>query len=110
MQRLNRRLLLRMRLGPCATPRPAHSRELDAAGFEAVYEQQHVVELPWPGSPDELWQHLYDVAVPARPLFDGLPPTERDDAVAEAVAGFGEYYDGVHVNVPAAIVVAAGTR
>jgi hypothetical protein len=30
--------------------------------------------------------------------------------VAEAVAGFGEYYDGVHVNVPAAIVVAAGTR
>jgi SAM-dependent methyltransferase len=86
------------------------SRELGAAGFEAVQEQEHVVELPWPGSPDELWQHLYDVAVPARPLFDGLPPTERDDAVAEAVAGFGEYYDGVHVNVPAAIVVAAGTR
>jgi SAM-dependent methyltransferase len=86
------------------------SRELDAAGFDAVHERQHVVELPWPGSPDELWQHLYDVAVPARPLFDGLEPAERDDAVAEAIAGFGEYYDGVRVNVPAAIVVAAGTR
>jgi SAM-dependent methyltransferase len=86
------------------------SRELGAAGFEAVHEQQDVVELPWPGPPDELWQHLYEVAVPARPLFNGLAPIEREDAVAEAVAGFGEYYDGVHVNVPAAIVVAAGTR
>ena len=43
-------------------------------GLRGGHEQQHVVELPWPGSPDELWQHLYDVAVPARPLFDGLPP------------------------------------
>jgi SAM-dependent methyltransferase len=86
------------------------SSELSAAGFEAVHEQQDVVELPWPGPPDELWQHLYEVAIPARPLFDGLAPIEREEAVAEAVAGFGEYYDGVHVNVPAAIVVAAGTR
>ena len=84
------------------------SGELTAAGFVSVREEQRTVDLPWPGPPDELWQHLYDVAVPMRPLFDGLPPAERQRAVAEAVAGYRQYYDGEHVNVPAAIIVASG--
>ena len=81
---------------------------MTAAGFVSVREEQRTVDLPWPGPPEELWQHLYDVAVPMRPLFDGLPPAERQRAVAEAVAGYRQYYDGEHVNVPAAIIVASG--
>lgn len=102
---------------PAAAPGPlryasagALSLELTTADFGAVREEQQTVTLPWPGPPEELWQQLYDVAVPARPLFDGLPPTERARAVAEAVAGYQQYYDGTHVNVPAAIVVASGTK
>jgi SAM-dependent methyltransferase len=84
------------------------SRELYTAEFEAVYEEQQVVDLPWPGSPEELWRHLYEVAVPMRPLFDGLPAADREQAIAEAVSGYEQYYDGEHVHVPAAIVIASG--
>lgn len=50
------------------------------------------------------------MAVPMRPLFDGLPPAERAQAVAEVVAGYRQFYDGEHVNVPAAVVVASGKK
>jgi SAM-dependent methyltransferase len=86
------------------------SRELGDAGYHRVREEQRSVNLPWPGSPEELWQHLYDVAVPMRPLFDGLVPAERAQAVSEAVAAYNAYYDGSSVNVPAAIVVASGEK
>lgn len=60
--------------------------------------------LPWPGSPSELWQHLYDIAIPLWPLFDGLSGEERSAAIDESVAGYSAYYDGKSVNVPASIL------
>jgi SAM-dependent methyltransferase len=77
---------------------------LTAAGFHDTREDRRSVVLPWPGSPDELWQHLYDIAVPLRPLFDGLSGDERSAAIGESVAGYAQYYDGKTVNVPASIV------
>lgn len=77
---------------------------LTAAGFRDVREERRSIVLPWPGPPDELWQHLYEIAVPLRPLFDGLPAEERAAAIAESVAGYAKYYDGDAVNVPASIV------
>lgn len=81
---------------------------LTAAGFRDVREDRRAMVLPWPGSPDELWQHLYEIAVPLRPLFDGLPADERARAVAESAAGYAKYYDGKTVNVPASIVTVSG--
>jgi SAM-dependent methyltransferase len=77
---------------------------LTAAGFRDVHEERSSMILPWPGPPDELWQHIYDIAVPLRPLFDGLSGDERAAALAESVAGYAQYYDGRSVNVPASIV------
>lgn len=77
---------------------------LIAAGFRDTREDRRSMVLPWPGSPDELWQHLYDIAVPLRPLFDGLSGDERSAAIGESVAGYAKYYDGKAVNVPASIV------
>jgi SAM-dependent methyltransferase len=77
---------------------------LTAAGFRDTREELRSMVLPWPGSPDELWQHIYDIAIPLRPLFDGLSGDERATALAESVAGFAKYYDGNTVNVPASIV------
>jgi len=77
---------------------------LTAAGFHDTREDRRSLILPWPGSPDELWQHLYEIAVPLRPLFDGLSGDERSAAIAESVAGFAKYYDGKTVNVPASII------
>lgn len=86
------------------------SNALGAAGFGAVAEEQQTIELSWPGSPEELWRHLYDVAVPMRPLFDGLPAAEREQAIAEAVAGYAHYDDGEQVRVPAAVIIASAQR
>ena len=80
------------------------SDALSAAGFRDTREDRDSVILPWPGSPQELWQHLYEIAVPLRPLFDGLSGDERSAAIGESVAGYAKYYDGKSVNVPASIV------
>lgn len=77
---------------------------LTAAGFRDTREDRRSTVLPWPGSPAELWQHIYEIAIPLRPLFDGLPADERAVAQAESVAGYAKYYDGKTVNVPASIV------
>ena len=77
---------------------------LAAAGFHDRREDRRSVVLPWPGSPNELWQHLYEIAIPLRPLFDGLSGDERSAAIGESVAGYAKYYDGKTVNVPASIV------
>lgn len=77
---------------------------LTAAGFGDTREERRSMVLPWPGPPDELWQHIYDIAIPLRPLFDGLSGDERAAALAESVAGYAKHYDGRTVNVPASIV------
>jgi len=77
---------------------------LTAAGFRDAREDRRSLVLPWPGPPNELWQHLYDIAIPLRPLFDGLSGDERSAAIGESVAGYAKYYDGKTVNVPASIV------
>jgi SAM-dependent methyltransferase len=88
----------------------ALTAELDHAGFREVEEATHVIPMPWPGPPEELWQHLYDIAAPFRPVVDGLAPAERERAIGEVLAGLRRYYDGERTNTPAAIVVAAATR
>jgi SAM-dependent methyltransferase len=77
---------------------------LTAAGFSDIREDRRTTVLPWPGPPNALWQHLYEIAVPLRPLFDGLSGDERSVAIGESVAGYAQYYDGKTVNVPASIV------
>ncbi len=86
------------------------SLHLRKAGFKAVKEESRVVPTPWPGTPEELWQMLYEVAAFLRPHFDGLDPEDRVKAIGEVIAGFRTFYDGKRTNVPAAIVVAAGAR
>jgi SAM-dependent methyltransferase len=77
---------------------------LVAAGFFDTREDRRTMVLSWPGSPNELWQHLYDIAIPLRPLFDGLSGDERSAAIGESVERYAKYYDGKTVNVPASIV------
>jgi SAM-dependent methyltransferase len=90
--------------------RGALTAELDRAGFRQIQEATHVIPLPWPGPPEELWQHLYDIAAPFRPVVDGLASDERERAVGEVLAGLRRYYDGERTNTPAAVVVASATR
>ncbi|RIK41668.1 MAG: hypothetical protein DCC58_12190 [Chloroflexi bacterium] len=84
--------------------------ELERAGFLDVVEETHVVPMPWAGPPEELWQNFYEVAVPVRPLIDGLSPDEREAAIGEVLAGLRQYYDGSYTSPPGAFVIASGAR
>ena len=84
--------------------------ELERAGFGAVEEEHQVVPAPWPGTPEEYWQFFYDIAVPFRPLLDGLPAPERAAAVAEVLDGLGAHDDGQAIQTTSASVVASGVR
>jgi len=86
------------------------SAELRAGGFVQVEEEGRIITSRWPGPPQEFWQHFYDIAVPFQPIFDGLPAAEREAAIGEVIDTLRTNYDGEHVNIPAAIVVATAVR
>jgi ubiquinone/menaquinone biosynthesis C-methylase UbiE len=80
------------------------------AGFRQVEEEQHAVDYPWPGPPEEFLQHAREVAAPLRAILGALPPERRAEAEAEMLATLGRYADGGRLHFPAAIVVASGVR
>lgn len=82
--------------------------ELVGAGFQLVEEHSQTVPVPWSGPPEECWQELYDVAIPLRPIFDGLHAPERVRAIEEAADLLREHYDGTTIHITASIVVDRG--
>jgi SAM-dependent methyltransferase len=86
------------------------SGELEGSGFRQVKEESRTLSFPWPGPPEELWQHFQDIAAPFRPIFNSLPLDQLDQAIAEVVEGYRQYYDGQQVDFPANIVLASGIR
>jgi ubiquinone/menaquinone biosynthesis C-methylase UbiE len=84
--------------------------ELQRAGFEEVQEETRTMSWAWPGPPEEVWEHVRDVAVPFHPIIYGLEPEARKQAIGEVVEGYRRYYDGQKVNLPAEIVLASGVR
>lgn len=84
--------------------------ELEATGYRQVTEASPVMDVSWPGSPEEAWQQFYDVAVPLHPVIDGLPADERQRAIDEVIAELRPCYDGMQVHLTAAVVVASGMR
>jgi len=90
-------------LGPLATV-------MTEAGFRQVEEAFQPVTLRWPGPPSELWESFYGLGVPFQPVINSLAPAEREQAVAEVLAGYERLYDGEAVVCSAQIVVASGVR
>lgn len=84
--------------------------ELQRAGFEEVQEETRTISWAWPGPPEEIWEHVRDVAVPFHPIIYGLEPEARKQVIGEVVEGYRRYYDGQKVNLPAEIVLASGVR
>ena len=86
------------------------SAELERAGFVDVRESHETVACPWPGPPEELWQQIYEVAVPLQPYFDAFDSAQREEAIAEVIAGFHLCFDGDSTDPTAGIVLARGTK
>ena len=81
------------------------ARELEQAGFREIEEERMVVPLPWPGPPEQLWQHFREVVAPLRPFIDGLAPADRAAVAAEVIATYAAAYDGTRVELTAEVVV-----
>lgn len=97
------------------TPAPARfaspgslAHELEQAGFRQISERRLTVPIPWPGPPEQLWQHFRDIVAPLRPLIDGLSPDEQAAVAAEAIDTFAASYDGNRVELTAEVVVVTG--
>ena len=96
---------------PSSLPSLARSRRNCAARASShVEEETRTMPLPWPGPPEELWQHFRDIAAPFRPLINGLPEAEREVAIGEVLADLRHFYDGERITIPASIVVASAVR
>jgi SAM-dependent methyltransferase len=86
------------------------SAQLRAAGFLSVAEETLVVQSVWPGTPQEAWDRLYEVAAPMRSYFSSFSAEDRAEAVREVVEGFGKFRAGDELVMQSPIVVASGTR
>jgi ubiquinone/menaquinone biosynthesis C-methylase UbiE len=83
---------------------------LEGVGFKDVAEETEQVSFPWPGSPENLWEHFQDVAAPFRPIIESLSLEERKSATEEIQATYRQFYDGQQINMPAVIVVASAVK
>jgi ubiquinone/menaquinone biosynthesis C-methylase UbiE len=81
------------------------ARELEQAGFREISEERLIVPTPWPGPPEQLWQHFREIVAPLRPLIDGLSPGEQEALSAEVVGSYASFYDGTQVELTAEVVV-----
>jgi len=83
--------------------------EVVKAGFVDVREERELVELRWPGPPEELWQYFFETAVSLRAVFERLPRNDFKEAYGEALAALQRHYDG-HETVNEAEVVVVTAR
>ncbi len=84
--------------------------EMERAGFLDVVEKRLTLPVPWEGPPEELWRHVFEVAVPIRTFVSTFEPDERDAAVAEVLEAFARVYDGAVTRPEVGVAVAMGVR
>jgi SAM-dependent methyltransferase len=85
-------------------------RELEAAGFRNVHEENRTVPGLWAGTLEQYWQQFSEVAAPFRPLIEQLTPQKKAEAVAEILAGLKKFWNGKEMNMPLEIVIGTGAR
>lgn len=83
---------------------------LREAGFRQVREDRTVVDISWPGTPEEMWTSFTELATPWRPLLQALSPQARARVEAEALQGLRKRVDHGRVRLSAEIVVCSAVR
>jgi len=84
------------------------SSELTQAGFRSVCEMPRIVEMAWPGPPEELWKYFYELAVPLQPYFESLPAKDRESAISEVLGAYKKHWDGRCTRMDTAINIVTG--
>ena len=86
------------------------SSALVQAGFESVQNRAQSIPWNWPDTPEELWDYFREVTIPFKPLFEAIPPKQRDRVSAEVIDGLRERYDGQRVTFDASMVLASAVK
>lgn len=84
--------------------------ELENAGFIDVKETREIVDMIWPGEPEELWQCLYETSASFRTIFDSLSQEAFGEAKAESLALMGKDATPEATTTSAEIVIGTGTK
>lgn len=84
----------------------ALAAEAAAAGFGQVRDAAREVMMPWPGPPEELWRHLYEVVTPLRELLDASPP----EVIEAVIEDYRQGYDGHHTVTPTTLMTVSCAR
>ncbi len=86
------------------------AESLRAAGFREAHEELITVPWPWAGAAEDLWAYMQETTVPFRPLFEAVPPEQRerrDRVVMEALA---QYREGDGLALTATFNLTTATR
>jgi ubiquinone/menaquinone biosynthesis C-methylase UbiE len=80
------------------------------AGYSDVTEENAILPFPWPGTPRDLSEHFYDVAIPMRPLLDSFSPEEKEQLFQEALAVLPAAREPDHTEMTVAMNFVSGAR
>ena len=83
------------------------SAALHRAGFTQVEEDTRTVPWVYPGSAEEYWAFMREMAGLQR-FFDALAPEQHARVIGEVLAAIGRYEEGQQVKLSAVLVVATG--
>ncbi len=83
---------------------------LKKAGFANVREEALSLAGTWEGSPREGWEMMREVAAPVRKALKMIPPDREKAMVAEILADFGRFHDGVRAKFPMAVNLGTGVH
>jgi ubiquinone/menaquinone biosynthesis C-methylase UbiE len=86
------------------------SDALRAAEFRDVHEETKTVAWTWPGTAEEVWEQARAVAVPFRPMLDGVPPQAWPQIHKEVHEAIGQYIRGNKIEFGATVVLASGSK
>lgn len=81
---------------------------LTAAGFKDVKTSKQQIPWPWPGTPEDAWEGMHELAAPFRKIIAAMPPEKLPGAMQEVMDGLKRFYDGKQVNAPATVLLATG--
>jgi len=79
---------------------------LESAGFKSVTVSKKQVPWPWPGTPDDAWQGMRDLAAPFKKIIAALPPEKHSEVMQQVMSNLNRFYDGKQVQFPATVVLA----
>jgi ubiquinone/menaquinone biosynthesis C-methylase UbiE len=82
---------------------------LEIAGFHNIDVAKKQVRSPWPGTPEEAWEGMRDLAAPFKKVIAAVPPEKLPPIMQEVMENLRRFYDGKQVNFSATVVLATGS-